>query len=191
MTTTLALIPILALLALAGAALLFSNLRQAWLAAAKSKRDDNVQRILREDTQAQAALITELVEGTQPVGEALEAFLRRRSSLVPGLVTDEPAAWDVDALGRLHDEQFESRASEINRQLGFGVLVAALIIVSAATVAGAVIYGFTAGTPLTGAQPTPFAPPLPGPADPLSPSGSNLNPAPAIDSPATPFENTP
>lgn len=144
MSVTIALVPVVTLLALVMLYLLFAGLRSSRIAELKSEHDHFTQNVIQQDASLQKSLLDELLGGRSPA-DSLSTFERRRAALLPGARLEDSAGWDADELTQFARRQFGERLAEVNRKLGVRALTAAVVIIAACVILCAVLYNFQAG----------------------------------------------
>jgi hypothetical protein len=153
MSLTLAVVPLLAMLGLVLAYLVFAGLRSARIAHLKHEQERFTQQALEHDEALQRSLMDDLFTGNPPA-DRLDEFQRQRASILPGERLDNPAAWDVEDLVGSAQRKFSGQLAQVNHKTAVAIGAVSTAIVGVAIVCGSVLYNFHAGAP--SAEPASF-----------------------------------
>lgn len=143
MSVSIALIPVVGLVGLILAYVVWASLRSARIASLRAENARLTQSVLDQDASLQQTLVVGLLEG-QPFGECLEAFQRNRAALFPTAMLPEPAGWGADELQEYTQQQFVQQVAEANRRLGTAFALTATSIVGLCFVCSTCLYHFQA-----------------------------------------------
>ena len=188
--TTMALISVLGLIAIAILYFFFVGRRAARRAAVVAEVEKEVATKLRRAEEANVALVEQIVAGTS-VDRALSEYQQSRGDILPH---DRPADawdWDGDDLDAWKSRELQRRIEQVNRQTILPAISSSLLMVALTVVALTIYYNFMSNqnsvpafSPATYTPLTPSLPAgLPPAVQPVSPGGDA---PPASASPANP-----